>query len=79
LDLSSLKFGEKATFIGVHGGWGMARRLEAMGIRPGVTLTKLSNQFMRGPVIVQAGRTQLAIGYHMARRMMVEKLEKEGP
>jgi Fe2+ transport system protein FeoA len=76
MDLVSLKAGEKAKFLAVHGRWGMIRRLSTMGIYPGVVITKISGQFMHGPVIIQAGNTLLAIGYHMARRMLVERIHK---
>jgi len=50
----------------------MTCRLSVMGIRVGVTVTKITSQLMRGPVSVQVGGTQLAIGYGMARRIIVE-------
>jgi ferrous iron transport protein A len=74
-NLISLKTGEKSVFIDVQGGWGIIRRLEAMGIRAGVVITKISNQFLHGPVIIKVNNTQLAIGYHMARKIIVKKLE----
>ncbi|MBN2534577.1 MAG: ferrous iron transport protein A [Spirochaetales bacterium] len=53
--------------------FGLMQRLEAMGIRPGIIITKISNHFLRGPVIIEVGRTQLAIGYGMAARILVDK------
>ena len=50
----------------------MVRRMEAMGIRPGVALTKLTAQPFRGPVSLQVGGTQVAVGYGLACRIMVE-------
>jgi ferrous iron transport protein A len=52
---------------------GLMRRLEAMGIRPGVIITKISDHFLHGPVIIEVGRTQLAIGYGMAAKILVDK------
>jgi len=77
MNLISLKSGEKAVFIDVQGGWGIIRRLEAMGIRAGVVITKVSDQFLHGPVIIQVNNTQLAIGYNMARKIIVNKIEDE--
>ena len=51
----------------------LMQRLEAMGIRPGVVLKKVSNQFLRGPVIIEIGKTQLAIGHGMAVKILVDK------
>ena len=76
-NLISLKAGEKSIFIDVRGGWGIIRRLEAMGIRAGVVITKVSGQFLRGPVTIKVNNTQLAIGYNMARKIIVKKLEEE--
>ena len=75
MNLTELRTGEKAKFIGVdRGGWGITRKLEAMGIRPGTIITKISTQFMRGPVTIQMGNTQIAIGYGMVKRILVEKI-----
>jgi Fe2+ transport system protein FeoA len=51
----------------------LMQRLEAMGIRPGVMIKKVSNHFLRGPVIIEIGKTQLAIGHGMAVKILVNK------
>jgi len=43
-----------------------------LGIRPGKKITKISSMLMRGPVTVQAGHTQIAIGFGMANKIFVE-------
>ena len=48
------------------------RRLEALGIRPGKRITKVSSMFMRGPVTLQIDHYQVAIGHGMAGRILVE-------
>ncbi|MBN2440117.1 MAG: ferrous iron transport protein A [Spirochaetales bacterium] len=53
--------------------YGFLQRLEAMGIRPGILIKKISDHFFSGPVIIEVGRTQLAIGYGMAKKMLVNK------
>lgn len=58
-------------FIRGHGS-GFSRRLEALGIRPGEKVTKVSSTFFRGPVTLKAGTTQVAIGFGMANRIIVE-------
>lgn len=67
-----MKSGEKGNVADIRGGHRMLRRLEALGIRPGVAITKVSAQFMRGPVIVRVGNTQAALGFGMARHVFVE-------
>lgn len=57
-----------------HGGHGhsFADRLHSLGIRPGKRVTKVSGMFMRGPVTLQVDRAQVAIGFGMASRIVVE-------
>jgi len=50
----------------------MARKLEALGIRTGKEITKISEQLMRGPVLLQQNQTQAALGFGMASRVLVE-------
>ncbi len=70
--LSHMRAGQSGTVVGIDGGRGLVRRLSAMGVRPGLRITKVSSMFMRGPVTVRVGRTQLALGFGMARRILVE-------
>jgi len=57
--------------IQIQGGYGLVNRLNALGIRPGKRITKISSMFMRGPVTIQVDRAQVAIGFGMARRIIV--------
>ncbi len=50
----------------------MVRRMQAMGIRPGVRITKVTVQPFRGPVSIEVGATEVALGMGLARRIMVE-------
>jgi ferrous iron transport protein A len=59
--------GQSGKVITMHGGRGMTAKLEALGIRPGVVITKVSGQIMRGPVIIRVGNTQVAIGFFKAQ------------
>ena len=54
------------------GGHGLVNRLNALGIRPGKRITKVSAMFMRGPVTLQVDRAQIAIGFGMAGKIVVE-------
>jgi len=67
-----MKPGQSGTVIAIGPGRGM-RRLEAMGLRPGRRIVKISSVFGHGPVTLQImGSTQLAIGYGMAQKILVE-------
>ncbi len=56
----------------ILGGHNVTRRLEALGVRPGVAITKVSSQFMRGPITIQLGNTQIALGFGIARKVIVK-------
>ncbi|MFO8102161.1 MAG: FeoA family protein [Dehalococcoidia bacterium] len=71
LTVAQMKVGQSGQVTEIGGGRGM-KRLEAMGMRPGKQITKLSGMFGRGPVTVQIGGGQLAIGFGMARKIIVE-------
>jgi len=71
VDLAHMGAGYHGKIVEVHGGYGMRARLEAMGIRPGVEITKISSQIMRGPVLIKVGNAQIALGHGMATRVLV--------
>ena len=73
--LANMKNGQSGTVIEINGGSGMISRLEALGVRIGVRIIKKSGLFMKGPVIVDVGNTQVAIGYGMASKILVEVVE----
>lgn len=73
VSLQDMRAGGRGKVVAVLGGHGLAERLSAMGIRPGQTITKLSAMFLRGPVTVKAGRTQIALGHGMAKKIMVKE------
>jgi len=72
ITLSRMQTGQSGVVVQIQGGHGLVNRLSALGIRPGKRITKVSSMFMRGPVTVQVDRAQVAIGFGMARRIIVE-------
>jgi ferrous iron transport protein A len=72
ISLAQLRKGQSGRIIQVMGGYGMTRRLSALGIRPGKKLTKVSAMFMRGPITVRVGGGEIALGFGMASRIIVE-------
>ncbi|MBL7130815.1 MAG: ferrous iron transport protein A [Candidatus Omnitrophica bacterium] len=72
IDLTKMKPGDSGTVVSLEGGSGFIMRLQNLGIRPGKTITKLSAHFWRGPITVQVDRTNVALGFGMASRVMVE-------
>lgn len=71
VDLTLLQEGESGVVVDIQGGYGLVRRLESMGIRVGKKVTKVSSQFMRGPITLRIDNYQVALGFGMARKIMV--------
>jgi ferrous iron transport protein A len=72
IPLTEVKPGESHKVIRIIGGYGMIRKLHLMGIKEGKVVKKVSFQPMRGPVVIEIGGSQVAVGYGMASRIMVE-------
>lgn len=70
--LVQMEIGQSGTVIAVLGGRGLIRRLDALGIRPGKKVTKISATLFRGPVTLRVDNAQVAVGFGMANRVIVE-------
>ncbi|MFC1937176.1 ferrous iron transport protein A [Chloroflexota bacterium] len=70
--LVRMEAGQNGTIVQVQGGRGLVNRLDALGIRAGKRITKISSMLMRGPVTIEIDRTQVAIGFGMAGKILVE-------
>ena len=64
--------GQSGIVAYIEGGHGMVNRLNALGIRPGKKITKISSMLMRGPITIQVGNAQVAIGFGMANKIIVK-------
>jgi len=71
ISLAQMSAGQSGAIINIHGGHGIRRKLDAMGMRRGVKITKVSAQIMQGPVIVRVGSAQIALGFGMARNILI--------
>ena len=72
ITLARMQTGQSGIVVQIQGGRGLVNRLSALGIRAGKRITKVSSAFMRGPVTIQVDRAQVAIGFGMASRIIVE-------
>jgi ferrous iron transport protein A len=72
LTLAEMRTGQTGTVVGVLGGHGLIQRLDALGIRPGKKVTKLSSTLFRGPVTLRVNNSRVAVGFGMARKIIVE-------
>jgi ferrous iron transport protein A len=76
--LAEMRTGQTGTVVEVLEGHGLIRRLDALGIRPGKKVTKLNSTLFRGPIILRVNNTQVAVGFGMARKIIV-KVDKYLP
>ena len=72
ISLARMRAGQKGKIIRISGGHGAAGKLGALGIRQGEEIKKISEQWMKGPVLLQHGNSQVALGFGMASKVLVE-------
>jgi ferrous iron transport protein A len=70
--LVQMQRGQSGIVVQIQGGHGVANRLGALGIIPGKRITKISSMIMRGPITIEVDRVQVAIGFGMANKVIVE-------
>jgi len=75
---AQMKTGQTGTVAGVMGGHGLVSRLDALGIRPGRRVTKISSTLFHGPVTLGVDNARIAVGFGMARRIIV-RVDKQLP
>jgi len=75
MTLDMLPAGKSAVVVGLQGGRGVMRKLDAMGLRPGKRVRMLSSQFMSGPITVLVDGRQVAMGRGIARRILVRAVD----
>lgn len=68
ISLSEMKNGESGRVDSILGGPGLQARLERLGIRPGLTINKVSDL---GPVVISSSNGQVAVGKGMARHIRI--------
>ncbi len=72
ITLARMQPGRSGVVVQIQGGHGLVNRLNALGIIPGKKIIKISSMLMRGPITIQVDRVQVAIGFGMAKKIMVE-------
>ena len=70
-----MKSGQNGVLVEFLGGRGMTSRLDALGLRLCKKIRKVSCMLMRGPIVVEVDGFQIAIGYGVASRIIVEIME----
>jgi len=72
VNLTQMNSGQNGIVAEIRGGFGMMERLNALGIITGKKISKISSMVGRGPVTIELDRVQIAIGFNMAKRILVE-------
>jgi len=73
IPLIHLKSNRKGRVAEILGGTNLRERLMSMGVFKGKEITKLSHIGLRGPVVIKAGRSILALGHGVAAKVILER------
>ena len=72
VSLIQVKANRKGRIVEISGGGNLQDKLMNMGVYKGKEVTKLSHIGLRGPVVIKAGRTILALGHGVAAKVILE-------
>jgi Fe2+ transport system protein FeoA len=73
ISLLQIKPNEKVKILEILGGSNLESKLLSMGVYKDKPIIKLSHIGLRGPVVIKAGRSILALGHGVAEKIIVEK------
>ena len=72
MSLIQVKSNHRGKVMEISGGGNLQDKLSNMGVYKGREITKLSHIGLRGPVVIKAGRTILALGHGVAAKVIIE-------
>ena len=75
--LAGMDVNQEGIIYRLEGGAGFRSRLQALNIRIGKQIKKISTTPFRGPIVVEVDRSRVAIGYGMAQKVMVEIIDQK--
>lgn len=75
--LCSMRNGHTVRIVSLPPGMN-GRRLEALGLRPGKMVTKVSGMPFCGPVTIMLDGRQIAIGHGICCKIAVERADDKG-
>ena len=67
-----MRSGQEGKITQILGGVGVIRKLDALGVRPGKRIKKISKALLRGPLVFEVERTQIAVGRGIAQKILVK-------
>lgn len=71
--LSNLREGMVAKIKHLTGGFGLQRKISALGIRIGKNVRVVSSHRFGGPMVIEIDNMRVAIGRGMANKIIVEE------
>jgi Fe2+ transport system protein FeoA len=77
INLTELETGRPAKVRKLQGSPALTARLRSMGIHPGTLIIKKSAILAKGPIVVEKGSMQFAVGYDMAENILVEPAKQK--
>lgn len=72
VDLTKMIPGESGVIHQLDDGGHFTKKVQSMGIRPGRRIRKVSSHFWRGPQTVEVDKARFAIGFGMAKKILIE-------
>jgi len=77
MTIADMKTGKRARVKGFAGGWGLRRKVMALGIDPGDEIVVVVGMEERGPFMIEniTKGTKIAMGRGIARKIIVEEIE----
>ena len=65
--------GDRVRIVRIDAGRGAALNLMNLGLDVGHTVDVIQCSPLHGPLLVSHGETEVAVGYHLAEKILVEK------
>jgi len=72
ISLAKMKTNHKGKVVEILGGTNLQERLMSMNVYKGKEVIKLSHIGLRGPVVIKAGRSILALGHSVAAKVIID-------
>jgi len=70
--ITELRPKEFAKVVSIGGGQNFREKLNTLGIREGIKIEKVSNTFLKGPAVIKINLMEIAIGWKMASKVLVQ-------
>lgn len=75
MSLTDVADNQLVSVVEVQGGHALRGRLQALGIRPGVRISKIAQSLGNGPLVVRTGQSQTALGRGICACIFVEAVK----